>query len=60
MPDALSDALHCPVPYIMGVTKLDEELRGMLDVVILDVDRDEIHMPSFPIPPLVSLIVLCV
>lgn len=52
VPNSLADAMHAPVPYIMGVPALDADLRAMIDVVLLDVDRVKLSMPSFAIPPL--------
>lgn len=43
VPDALADALHCPVPFVMGIPQLDRQLRDELDVVVLDVDRDSVR-----------------
>jgi hypothetical protein len=52
VPNSLADAMHAPVPYIMGVPALDADLRALIDVVLLDVDRVKLSMPSFAIPPL--------
>jgi hypothetical protein len=55
VPNSLSDAMHAPVPYIMGVPALEPDLRSAIDVVLLDVDRSQLTMPSFAIPPLPRL-----
>ncbi|EGC38597.1 hypothetical protein DICPUDRAFT_96860 [Dictyostelium purpureum] len=58
LPNTALDALHCPIPFIIGITKLpnSSEMKDALDnCYILDVDNDQIKLgtncsPILPLP----------